>query len=167
MESFWFFDQLVDVLIGGEQTCRRYSLLEFWAPSGCQPPLHVHAELDEGWYVIEGEVTIWVGDDDVHVVRPGDFAQAPRGIPHTFEVTSPGDLHALITAVPAGFEEYVRSFGTAATEHRLPVLDGPPNIARAAELAVQHGIELLGPPGMKPGELKSGEASGTPEGGSA
>lgn len=48
MESYWFFDQLVDVLIGGEQTGGRYSLVEFWAPSGCQTPLHVHNELDEG-----------------------------------------------------------------------------------------------------------------------
>jgi hypothetical protein len=42
MQSYWFFDQLVDVLIGGEQTAGRYSLIEFWAPPGCQTPLHVH-----------------------------------------------------------------------------------------------------------------------------
>jgi mannose-6-phosphate isomerase-like protein (cupin superfamily) len=155
MESYWFFDQLFDVLIGGEQTGGSYSLCELWAPSGCQSPLHVHNELDEGWYVIGGELTVWVGDDDVHVLGPGKYAHAPRGVPHTIEVTGSNELHALITTLPAGFEEYVRSFGRPAQEHRLPVLEGPPDIALAAELAVQHGIELLGPPGMKPAALKS------------
>jgi len=155
MESYWFFDQLFDVLIGGEQTSGRYSVCEFWAPPGCQTPLHVHNELDEGWYVVEGELSVWVGDDKIHVLGPGDFAEGPRGVPHTFEVTGTDNLRGIITALPAGFEEYVRAFGTAAPEHRLPVLKGPPDIARAAELAVQHGIELLGPPGMKPAELAS------------
>lgn len=155
MESFWFFDQLMDVLIDGEQTGGRSSLVELWAPSGCQSPLHVHGELDEGWYVIEGELTVWVGDDKVHVLGPGDYADGPRGIPHTIEVTGPGEMHGLVTAVPAGFEDYVKAFGTPAQEHRLPVLDAPPDIARAADLAVQHGIELLGPPGMRPAELTS------------
>jgi mannose-6-phosphate isomerase-like protein (cupin superfamily) len=153
MESYWFFDQLIDVLVDGEQTAQRYSLCEFWAPPGCRTPLHVHAELDEGWYVLEGELTVWVGDDQLHVLGPGDYAEGPRGVPHTFEVTGTSDLRAIIMVLPAGFEDYVRAFGTPAAEHRLPILEGPPDIARAAELAVQHGIELLGPPGMKPAEL--------------
>jgi mannose-6-phosphate isomerase-like protein (cupin superfamily) len=154
MESYWFFDQLVDVLIGGEHTGGSYSLCEFWAPAGCQTPLHVHDEVDEGWYVIEGEQTVWVGDD-VHVLGPGDCAHAPRGVPHTFRATSPTELRGLVTMHPAGFEDFVRSFGTPALEHRLPVLDGPPDIARASKLALEHGIELLGPPGMTPAELTS------------
>ena len=76
-------------------------------------------------------------------------------MPHTVEVTGTGELHAYITTLPAGFEDYVRAFGTPALEHRLPVLDGPPDIARAAELALEDGIELLGPPGMRPAELGS------------
>jgi mannose-6-phosphate isomerase-like protein (cupin superfamily) len=154
MESYWFFDQLLDVLVGGEHTGGTYSLCEFWAPPGSGTPLHVHKELDEGWYVIEGEQTIWVGDD-VHVLGPGDCAHGPRGVPHTFQVTGTTELHGLVTMLPAGFEDFVRSFGTPASEHRLPVLDGPPDIARAAQLAAEHGIELLGPPGMTPAELTS------------
>lgn len=96
-----------------------------------------------------------MGDDVVHVLGPGNYAEGPRGIPHTIEVTGPSDLHALVTSLPAGFEAYVKAFGTPALEHRLPVLEGPPDVARAAELAVQHGIELLGPPGMRPAELTS------------
>ena len=154
MESYWFFDQLFDILIAGEQTGGRFSLSEVWAPPGCQTPLHVHHDLDEGWYVIDGELTFWVGNDTVHVLGPTGYAEGPPGVPPTIEVTSADELHAFITCVPAGFEEYVRSFGRPAPEHRLPVLDGPPDVARAAELALEHSIELLGPPGMRPGELQ-------------
>jgi len=156
MESYWFFDQLLDVLVDGEQTAGRYSVLEFWAPPGCHTPLHVHEAYDEGWYVIEGEQTAWVGDE-VHVLGPGDYAEGRRGIPHTFEVTGSGELHALVTSLPAGFEDYLKAFGTPAREHRLPVLTEPPDMARAARLAAECGITLLGPPGMKPSELAPAE----------
>jgi hypothetical protein len=45
MQSYGFCDQLVDLLIGGEQTGGCYSLIEFWAPRGCQTPLRVHPNL--------------------------------------------------------------------------------------------------------------------------
>lgn len=99
MRSYWFFDQLVDVLVSGDQTAGRYSVCEFWAPPGCQTPLHVHQALDEGWYVVEGELTVWVGDDR-HVLGPGDYAGAPGGTPHTFEVTGGGELRGLVTCTP-------------------------------------------------------------------
>lgn len=155
MESYWFFDQLIDVLISGEQTEGSHAVIEFWAPSGCQTPLHVHNDLDEAWYVIEGELSVWIGEDDVRVLGAGDAAYGLRGIPHTIEVTGSGELHGLITTLPAGFENYVRSFGTPARTHAVPVLEGPPDIARAAELALEHGIQLLGPPGMRPADLTS------------
>ncbi len=119
---------------------------------GFATPLHVHRNDDEGFYVIEGELTIWAGDD-VTVLNAGDFVLAPRGVPHTIKNTAAGDTHMLVTSTPAGFEDFVRAYGTAAPTHELPVLDGPPDIARAAALAAEHGIELLGPPGMLPTEL--------------
>lgn len=151
MRSYWFFDQLLDILVDGSQTAGRYSICEFWAPAGCQTPLHVHDGYDEGWYVIEGEQTVWVGAE-THVLGPGDYAAGPAGVPHTFEVTGDGELHALVTSLPGGFEDYLRAFGTPAEEHRLPVLEGPPDLERAARLAAECGIELLGPPGMLPTE---------------
>ncbi len=152
MESYWFFDQLLDVLVSGEQTGGTYSILELWGPQGFATPLHVHRDVDEGFYVIEGELTIWAGDD-VTVLNAGDFVLAPRGVPHTIKNTAAGDTHMLVTSTPAGFENFVRAYGTAAPTHELPVLDGPPDIARAAALAAENGIDLLGPPGMLPTEL--------------
>ncbi len=55
-------------------------MVEMLAPPGDQPPLHRHQ--DEGFYVLEGELSLWAGDEHV-VLRAGQFANAPRGVPHT------------------------------------------------------------------------------------
>lgn len=158
MESIWFFDQLVDILVPGERTGGRFSLCEVRVPPGSGAPLHVHRREEEGFYVIEGEMTIWAGEDET-VLHAGDFLEAPRDVPHTFENTGTEQLRCLITASPAGFENFVRAYGTAATAHELPVMDGPPDPARVAAVAAEHGIEILGPPGMRPAELAGDAAS--------
>lgn len=156
MESYWFFDQIVDILVSGEQTDGAYSIFDVLGPQGFATPLHVHRELDEGFYVIDGQLTVWYGVE-VSVLNAGDFLLAPRGVPHTIANTADGETRLLITSTPAGFEDFVRAYGTQAVTHDLPVLDGPPDIGRAAKLAAENGIELLGPPGMLPTELSDAE----------
>ena len=46
-------------------------------------PLHVHHEDDEAWYVLEGVLTVRVGEDDVEVPT-GGAVLVPRGTPHTY-----------------------------------------------------------------------------------
>jgi quercetin dioxygenase-like cupin family protein len=53
-------------------------------PYLCGPPLHVHRAQDDTFFVLEGTLTVQIGDD-VHDLKPGDFATAPPGIPHTFD----------------------------------------------------------------------------------
>ena len=112
MESYWFFDQLLDVLISGEQTGGAYSLLETFGPKDCMTPLHRHPRHDEAWSVSEGELTVWIGDD-VHVLAPGDSVFAPRGVPHTFKSTGPAGVRMHVVCTPAGFERmFKRLAGT-------------------------------------------------------
>jgi hypothetical protein len=80
-------------------------------------------------------------------VRAGDSILAPRGVPHTLRV---GDRDArwLVTSTPAGFEAFVRAVGSTRPQTALP---SPDELAR---VAAQHGIEILGPPGTLPAELR-------------
>jgi mannose-6-phosphate isomerase-like protein (cupin superfamily) len=153
MEAIWFLDTLVRVHAGGEDTDGRYGLVESVAPAGHQPPPHVHHREDEGFYVLDGELTVYTGDADGVVVGPGQFLNAPRGVPHTFRVTSDEPARWLVSCAPAGFEAFVREFGEPATADELPVLDGPPEVERLVRVAAGHGIEILGPPGMLPAQL--------------
>jgi mannose-6-phosphate isomerase-like protein (cupin superfamily) len=157
MDSYWFLDTLMRVHVRGEDTDGRYGAVECLAPAGHQRPPHVHADDDEGFYVVEGEITVYVGEDE-KVVGPGEFLNAPRGVPHTFRVSSPGPGRMLVTSAPARFDAFVRELGEPAPRDELPVLDGPPDVERLIATAARHGVEILGPPGMLPAQLASSAA---------
>jgi mannose-6-phosphate isomerase-like protein (cupin superfamily) len=107
-------------------------------PAGDMPPLHVHHASDEGFYVMEGELTLYMPGVE-RTLRAGEFLLAPRGIPHTYRV---GDepCHLLVVSQPAGFERFVASVASL----------GVPDPAALGALAAEHDIEILGPPGTLP-----------------
>jgi mannose-6-phosphate isomerase-like protein (cupin superfamily) len=144
MTPIWFINSLADVLTDG--------LVEMHTPSGDQPPLHVHRREDEGFYVLEGELCLWAGEERI-VLRPGEFANAPAGVPHTYRVVSEEGARFLVTSPTGEFVRFVKSFGEPAPRRELPVPDGPPDAERLGRLAAEHGIDLLGPPGMLPADL--------------
>jgi glyoxylate utilization-related uncharacterized protein len=118
-----------------------FALIESVAPAGSQPPLHVHLDEGEGFYVLEGELTLWVGDD-THTLHPGEFVFAPPGVPHTIRT---GDGGARWLVVAGGrFEAFVRTVAAIA---------GEPDPIELTRIAAKHGIDLLGPPGMLPTQL--------------
>src|SRR5262245_54359798 len=112
MERIWFLGSLVTVHLSGEDGSD-FSLLEMQHPEGEQPPLHLHHTDNEGFYVIEGTATLWVGDERLEL-GPGDFALAPAGVPHTYRVTSPEGARWLVTSSDASFDRFVRAYGEPA-----------------------------------------------------
>ena len=145
-DELQFLANRVRIPISGAQTGGAFALIESTAPAGDQPPLHVHRDDDEGFYVLEGELTLWVGDQ-THVLRAGDGLLAPKRIPHTLRVGE-GGARWLVAAAPAGFEAFVRAVAAATPE--------PEELSR---LAAEHGIDILGPPGMLPSDLPAVRAA--------
>src|SRR3954465_11118302 len=76
-------------LATGEDTGGRYALWEAMVPPGGGPPPHVHSREEEGFYVLEGEVTFRAGDDRL-VATAGMFVNMPVGTPHAFRNESGG-----------------------------------------------------------------------------
>lgn len=152
MESYWYLDLLIDILVSGEQTNGAYSVLDVWGPPGFGTALHVHRDAEEGYYITEGEITMWYGDE-IAVLHAGDFLLLPRGVPHTLKHTGAGEVRMLGVCTPAGFEDFVRSFGEPAPRRELPVVTEPLDIKRAIALGAASGIDIVGPPGMLPTEL--------------
>lgn len=107
-------------------------------PPGHMPPLHVHHNEDEGFYMLEGRVSIFTPEGRTDL-EPGDYVVAPRGVPHAYRV---GDETArwLVTSTPAGFERFVAD--VAALENADP--------ETLTAIGAEHGIEILGPPGTLP-----------------
>ena len=92
------------------------------------------------------------------MLGPGEFLNAPRGVPHTFRVSSPERARVLVTSAPARFDAFVRELGEPAARDELPVLDGPPDVERLVATAARNGIEILGAPGTLPKDLAASAA---------
>jgi quercetin dioxygenase-like cupin family protein len=154
----WFMDTLVEVNIDGAETGSAYAVATFTSPPGHMPPPHVHANEAEGLLVLEGELSVHTAAGS-HVLRPGDAMNAPRGEPHTVEVTSPVPARYVVVSAPAGFVAFVCAFGTPAERRELPVLSDPLDLERLTRTAAEHGITFVGPPGARPVDLDAGHAS--------
>jgi mannose-6-phosphate isomerase-like protein (cupin superfamily) len=141
-ESLRFLGNLVRIHVDGETSRRAYCLVEEEGPAGAMPPLHVHHDDDEAFYVLGGRLRLFVGAHELKV-GAGQCGFAPRGVPHTYRVESEG-ARWLLVGSPAGFDEFVRRVAEAGDSITPTEL---------ATLAADRGIEILGPPGMLPTDV--------------
>ena len=138
--QYWFFGMLAEVKASAADTGGMYTLLEITAPPGLQTPLHVHYRDDEGFYVLEGAVTIEVGDQIVEL-GAGQHAFGPRNIPHRFTV-GPDGAHMIWVLTPGGFDDFVDEVSVPADAPTVPPASvAPPE--DAAEIVLRHNMELL------------------------
>jgi mannose-6-phosphate isomerase-like protein (cupin superfamily) len=126
-EARWWFGGLATIKATKEQTGGHYTLVEVLEPEG-EGPLHVHYREDEGFWVLEGQLTFEVGEETIKA-GPGSFVFGPKDVPHRFTVES-GPARPLFIPSPAGFEEFVYATSEPAKEHALPPApEGPPSEA--------------------------------------
>ena len=141
-EALWWFGALAEVKVTGEQTGGALSILEITEPPNMEGPLHVHHNDDEGFWILEGDVTFEVGDTTIQA-SAGDFAWGPRGVPHRYTV-GPAGCRMLYIMTPGGFENLVRGMGVPAESRTLPPADDEePDWEHVAAVAKAHGCELL------------------------
>ena len=149
-EAFWMLGMLLTLKIGRDDTAGQYGLVEIGVPLGGGTPWHVHAEEDEWFYVLEGELTVWVGDTRL-TLKAGGFAFGPKGVPHTLYAEA-GEARVLVGLAPMQIEGFFREVGEPAPQRVLPPpMEGHPDMARLAPIALRNGFEILGPPGPPPG----------------
>src|SRR5262245_51095370 len=91
-------------LATGEDTGGKYALWEAIVPPGGGPPPHVHSREEEGFYILEGEITFRIGEQRF-VATAGMFANMPVGTPHSFANASNRPARMLISVAPAGLEK--------------------------------------------------------------
>lgn len=104
------------------------------------PSFHQHAREDESVYVIEGTLTVKVGEDPFEL-GAGGFAWLPRRVPHAFANRSDDPVRVVGVIVPAGLEgmftEQAAYFASLA---------GPPDEEAIAEIGARYGVTIVGPP---------------------
>lgn len=144
-EITWFLGGLLTWKASSEQTAGQYDLVEQLGAKGFMAPPHIHDSDSEGFYVLEGEVSVTIGDQ-TRIVPAGSFAFVPPKVPHAFEVVSP-QARILTIITPAGLRKFFEEVGEAATTRGLPPPpEGPPDVQRLTEIAARHGITIFPPP---------------------
>ena len=103
-------------------------------PQGFGPPMHVHRDSAEAFYVLEGEYLMHL-EDRAERCLPGAFVYVPAGMPHTFQVVSSTPGKKLNLFSPAAMETFFEELAAARD----------PDEAVLAAIAERAGMDVVGP----------------------
>lgn len=128
----------------GFQTGNTFGLIEIdWGPGDVAGP-HVHHLEDEGFFVLEGELTMHVAGVGQIPARAGEFVWAPRGIPHYYSVTGEKGARVLVFEVPGG--TLMDFFYRTATEGHGAEIESDEDLQRFVEWTSRNfGIDFMDP----------------------
>jgi mannose-6-phosphate isomerase-like protein (cupin superfamily) len=123
-----------------DETAGVVSVLEADEPPGFGPPIHVHRDAAEAFYVLEGEYIMYLEEREF-ACPAGSFIFIPQGVRHGFRVGSvlSRKLNFYFPAAMVGyFDDLAAALG------RAEVDDG-----ELAEIARTHSMEIVGPPSQR------------------
>jgi quercetin dioxygenase-like cupin family protein len=129
-------------LVTGEDTNGKYATWEAIVPPGGGPPPHIHQREEESFYILEGEITFYHGDQKL-IATQGMFANMPVGSLHSFKNESTKVARMIISVIPAGLEQMFFESGTelepgATSAPELSASD----IQKLLGIAPRYGIEI-------------------------
>lgn len=128
------------IIVSAAQTNNAFSLIDLITDFESGPPMHIHKEEDETFFIRTGRFAITVGDESF-IVGPGDTTFAPRGIPHTWRCLSPEGGNVLLLVTPGPDFE---GFAIEMSEHDIFPLT-PESLPIIIGLCDKYGMELLPP----------------------
>ena len=128
------------IVASAAETDDTHFAFEAIEPPGGGPPLHTHANEEEFFLVLDGEMTFYIGGRILRATE-GQTAFVPRGVPHCFKNTSKRESRILVMFTPGhieGFFEY----------GNLPPGVQPSDeilLKRLNDFAPKYGLQVLGP----------------------
>jgi quercetin dioxygenase-like cupin family protein len=119
-----------------QETDSAFSLLEATEPPDFEPPLHIHRDAAEAFYVLEGEYIIFL-DGKEFSCPAGSFIFIPAGIPHGFRVGHVAS-RKLNLYTPAAMVGYFDDLSDA-------IRNGSADDEVLSEIADRYSMEVIGP----------------------
>jgi quercetin dioxygenase-like cupin family protein len=127
-----------------EDTAGALSAFELSALPQSGPYLHVHHREDEWYYVLSGEFLFKAGGEP-QTLRAGASIWLPRGIAHVWANLTTAEASLLLVCQPGGFEKFFEEMG-----NEMEKVDSPGAQDKMKAVMAKYGMELLGPPLLKP-----------------
>ena len=119
-----------------DDTGQAFTLLEAEEPANFGPPMHIHHDAAEAFYVVSGEYVIFIGDEE-YACPAGSFIHIPAGVPHGFRVGA-GPSRKLNIYAPAAMVGYFNELADAIAADEM-------DDDSLADIARRHGMEVIGP----------------------
>jgi mannose-6-phosphate isomerase-like protein (cupin superfamily) len=119
--TFRMLGTLWTVLAAADETDGVVGALDERCSYGLAAPMHVHDDADEIFYVLEGNLTFFVGERRIEAA-PGAFVYLPRFVHHGFQCNST-QARVFNFVTPAGFEQLILDNGTPAKYDDGPIAD--------------------------------------------
>jgi quercetin dioxygenase-like cupin family protein len=131
------------ILVTGDDTAGRYTLIDMHVPPGGGPPPHRH-DFEEMFTVLDGEVQVTFRGETI-VARAGQTINVPANAPHAFTNAGPAPVRLLCLCAPAGQEEFFTLVGQPVATRTEP----PPLLDAEAQAAFVAKSRVLAP-GTRP-----------------
>lgn len=134
------------ILVSGEETGGRYSLIDMLVPPGGGPPPHRH-DFEEMFTILDGEIELTFRGE-AHRASVGSTVNIPANAPHSFENKSDKPARMLCMCTPPGQEEFFMAVGDPVASRTAPPPKLSPaeqaeRIQRAKALSAKYRTELL------------------------
>lgn len=135
------------ILITGKETGGAYATIDMLVPPGGGPGPHAHANFQESFYVIDGEIEV-KSEGSTYIAKQGSFVDIPKGgVVHCFKNKTDKIAHLLCVVVPSGLEEFFMEIGTPVAPGTFlppPPMD-PDTIKKLVEIAGRYGQKVFPP----------------------
>ena len=141
-ELRWMGETSTYFLATGETTRGAFALVDEQAKRGESVPLHLHRDDMESFYVVEGEITLFIEDQPGVRSGAGSFAHIPGGTVHGFRVESETARYLILTTPRHG--QFYRAITLPSRPGGLPPLETIDG-SQIKQAAQEFGIEFVGP----------------------
>lgn len=94
------------IVISGKQTDGKFAVIEMSIPPGAGPNPHSHTDIEESFYVLEGEINFQsqLGN---YIAKKNSFINIPLGgMIHGFKNLTNTPAKLLCTVIPAGLDSF-------------------------------------------------------------
>ncbi|NCD70185.1 cupin domain-containing protein [Mucilaginibacter agri] len=135
------------VVISGKQTGGEYAVIDMLVPPNGGPGPHAHVEIQEAFYVLDGEVEIKT-EEQTYTAKRGTYINIPKGgMVHCFKNKTDTLARLLCYVMPAGMDDMFLEIGKPVEPGVfLPAPQlGPDDIKKLMEIGERYGQKFYPP----------------------